>query len=93
MEFGLVVCAAIAHPSSNGAHGISVPVTVMDVGVMRMRMADHRVLMRMAVRFGTVPAGCVSMLVVLVMHMPVLVFKRFMRVLVFVSFAHVQPHS
>jgi len=66
---------------------------VMDVGVMRMRMYQTRVLMTMGMRFARRIVGRMLVLVVLVVVMEMFVFHRVVDVLVFVSLGHMQPNA
>jgi hypothetical protein len=68
-------------------------VTMVQVGVMRVLVHNRRVPVPMAVRLARRVARAVAVLVVLVMHVPVLVFERLMTVLVVVGFRQVQVHA
>lgn len=65
----------------------------MNIRIVRMGVRQRFVTMRMRVRFHAVPSECVRVLVVIVVHMPVDVLKRFVGVLVRMPFAHVQPNA
>ena len=69
------------------------PVTVVDVRVVRMDMCDRLMHVRMGVRFAAIPGKVVRVLVVFVVVVAVLVDERFMRVLVCMSFANMQPDA
>ena len=74
--------------ASAGPCGLmSVP--VVDVRIMGMAVVQRRVLMKMAVGFAAVPGEIVRMLVVCIVHVPVLVRQRRMRVQVLMTFDQV----
>jgi hypothetical protein len=66
-------------------------VAVMQIRVVRMTVGQRFMPVRMGVGFLPVPIEIVRMLVVLVAH--VFVLHGFVRVLVLVHFAQVQPHA
>lgn len=68
-------------------------VTVVDVRVVRMDMCDRLVHVRMGMRLAAIPGKVVRVLVVFVVAVAVLVGERFMRVLVCMAFADVQPDA
>ena len=67
--------------------------TVVNVGVMRVRMLLGRVLVRVAVRLAGRIIGAVGVLVMLVVTVGVLVALRLVAVYVFVPFGEVQPKT
>ncbi len=67
--------------------------SVMNIRVVRMGVRQRFVTMRMGVWFHAIPGEWVRVLVVIVVHMPVAVLKRFVGVLVRMPFAHVQPNA
>ena len=73
--------------------GLVVIVPVVQVGVMRMRMHERCVVVRMGVRFAAIPFEIVRMLMVRVVDMQVRVVHRLVRVGVFVVLGDVQPHT
>jgi hypothetical protein len=72
---------------------LGVPVPVMQVGVVRVLVADWQVPVPMGVRFADRIGGAMGVLVVGVVDVAVLVFQRFVFMLVFVGFRQVQIHS
>ena len=62
---------------------------MMQVGVVRMGVAQRRVAVPMRMRFADRPLMCVP--VVRVVSMAVLVFERLVRMLVFVSLSEMHP--
>jgi hypothetical protein len=62
---------------------------VMQVGVMRMRVAQRRVAVRMRMRFADRPIMRVP--VVRVVAMAMFVFERLVRMFVLVAFGEVHP--
>ena len=64
-------------------------VPVMQVGVMRMGVAQRRMAVPMRMRFADRPLMCVP--VVRVVSMAVLVFERLVRMLVRVVFGEMHP--
>ena len=66
---------------------------VMKVGIVRVRMRQRFVLVRVGVRLHAVPLRFVRVLVVRVMRMQVLMLQRLMRVRVLVTLADVQPYA
>ena len=69
------------------------PVTMMDVGVMRVRMRHRRVLVEMRVRLAGIHAGWMLVLVVLVVDVSMGVGEPGVVMLVLVPLAQVQPHA
>ena len=73
------------------------PVTVMQVRIMRVLVRKVRVSVPVAMRLSDRIARCVIVLVMDVMHVPMLVFERLVQVLVLVCFGPVQidanPHE
>lgn len=65
----------------------------MYIGEMSMAMLDRCVLMRMTMRFSTVPLKAVLMLVVLVVCMAMAVFEGIMLMLVSMIFHQVNPDT
>jgi len=68
-------------------------VPMMDVREVRMRVHDHAVFMRMAVRLLAGPREVVPMLVMLVMTVTMLMLERVVFVCVFVTLAQMQPDA
>lgn len=68
-------------------------VPVVQVGVVRMRMDQARVAVRMHVRFAPVPGEIVLMPVMRVVHMLVRVLHFLVRVRMFMMFGQVQPDA
>jgi len=66
---------------------------VMDVGKVRVRVSDRRMLMRMRVRLFTVPIKFMRMLVVLVVPVSMIVVQDFVSVRVLMSLTYMQPDS
>lgn len=66
-------------------------VPVMDVGIVRMRVHDPLVLMRVRVRFPGRVARRVRVMVMLVVPMEVSVEQRLVNVLMLVALGEVQP--
>ena len=66
---------------------------MMDVGIMRMAMADRQVSVRVAVRFAAVPGEVVLMLVVQIVAVAVRMFVFFMRMRMLVAFRQMQPDA
>ena len=64
-------------------------VPMMDVGVVRMGVRQHGMMVRMDMRLGPVPIEGMLMLVMLVMAMAVAVCERMVRVAMLVSFPQV----
>ena len=69
------------------------PVTVVNVRVVRMLVGEHNVPMRMHVWLLTVPWKPVRVLVMLIVSVAVNMLQRFMCVLMLVSLLDVQPNS
>jgi len=69
----------------------SMAMRVVDVRVMRMAVHQPLVAVRVCVRLVAVPLETVLMAVMRVVHMAVRMFVRFVRVLVRVPLADVQP--
>jgi len=67
--------------------------TVMDVGIVRVRMLLWRVVMRMAVRLSSVPLEVVLVPVMLVVRMRMLVVLRLVAMPVLVALREMQPHA
>jgi hypothetical protein len=72
---------------------VRVKVAVVHVGVMRVAVFLRRMRVNMAVRFSSVPSGCMVMVVVCIMPMPVGVGQWFMHVWMFMAFAYMQAHA
>ena len=68
-------------------------VAVMGVGIMRVRMHQQFVAMRMAVRFVGWVGGRMLMLMMFIMMMHVFMLHCLMRVDVRMPFGQVQPHA
>ena len=66
-----------------------VPVSMMQIGIMRVFVPHRLVLMPMRVRFSYWPV--VVVLVMIVVDMPVFVRKRFVKMFVFMPFGKMQP--
>lgn len=68
----------------------------MDIGIVRMRVRQGRVVMRvrmrLRIRYRRV-AGTVDMLMMLVMDVRMRMIEWFMHVLVLVPFGEVKPHT
>ena len=65
----------------------------MQVRVMRMRVHEPRMPVRMRVRFGPIPGEIVLVPVVLVVDMRMSMFERLVRMLVLVALGKVQPDA
>src|SRR5437764_13436772 len=74
------------------AASLLVPVAVMQVGVMRMPVAQPAVLVPVRVRLAPVPAGLVAVPVVQVVHMLVRMRHGFVHMLLLVALRGVQPY-
>lgn len=81
-----------------GEHARSAPawsalmfVTVMNVGIVRVRVPERRVVMKMRVGFSTIPFEVVSVLMMRIMDVLVRVGQRIVDVWVLVRFCKVQP--
>lgn len=68
-------------------------VTVVEVRIVRMAVAQATVLMVMAVRFAPVPSGCVLMPVVLVVDVLMTMHEVFVHMRVFVLLGKVEPDA
>ena len=68
-------------------------VAVVQVGVVRVPVHERRVAVPVGVRLLHRPAGNVRVPVVLVVHVPVLVLHRLVRVLVLVPLGQVEPEA
>ena len=66
-------------------------VPMMDVGIVRMRVHDQFVLMRVRVRFTEWVVRRVRVMVMLVVPMEVSVERRLVNVLMLVALREVQP--
>ena len=66
---------------------------MMDVRVMRMRMPERLVAVRMHMRLGAVPLKIMLVPVMRIMAVGVRMRHGFMRVLMFVRFGQVQPDA
>ena len=66
---------------------------MMDVRVMRMRMPERLVAVRMHMRLGAVPLKIMLVPVMRIMAVSVRMRHGFMRVLMFVRFGQVQPDA
>ena len=62
---------------------------MMQIGIMRVLVPHRKMVMRMSMRLASGIAGCVYMLVVCIMDMPMLVLQSLMFVLVLVCFRQV----
>jgi hypothetical protein len=69
------------------------PVTVVQIGIMRMRVHQGPVRVLMAARLDTVPAAVVRMLMMLVVAVHVSMGKAPVPMRMFMSFVNVQPHA
>ena len=69
------------------------PVTVMDVRVMRMLVRQDVVPMPVGVWLATVPRKVVLVLVMLVVAVTMSMFEWLVRVLVLVALPHVNPYA
>ena len=69
------------------------PVTMMDVRVMRMLVRQSVVPMPVGVWLATVPGKVVHVLVMLVVVVTMSMVERLVRVLVLMPLAHVQPNA
>ena len=65
--------------------------SVMQIWVMRVLVPDRFVAMKMGMRFGRVPN--MGMIVMLVVHMKMVMFKFFVNMLMFVPFRKMKPKS
>jgi hypothetical protein len=70
-----------------------VRVTVMDVGIVDVRMGESLVSVRVAMRLPRRIVRAVLMLVVRVVDMEMLVLERLVDVLMLVTFRRMQPDS
>ena len=68
------------------------PVPVMNVGVMRVRMKQGLVPVRVAVRLASRVVRTVGVLVMFIVGVEVVMLHRFVLMLVFMAFGQVQPH-
>ena len=68
------------------------PVSVMNIRIMRVRVDQRLMPVRMRVRYPSRVTRAMRMLMVFVVRMKMLVFRRLVLVLVPVHFAQVQPH-
>lgn len=66
---------------------------MMQIRIVRMRVHQRRMNMRMRVRLAAVPRKIVRMLMVFVVRVAMIVFERFVRVLMRVPLADMQPHA
>ena len=66
---------------------------VMNVGIVGVRMHEALVGVPVSVRLATIPRKGMLMLMMLIMPMRMLVLEGFVRVLVQVPFAQMQPHT
>ena len=71
---------------------VSMRVPVMQIGVVRMRMHERCMAMRVGMRFGAVPR-VVRMPVMFVMDMRMAVLLRRMPMQMLVAFREMQPHA
>ncbi len=71
----------------------SVRVAMMNVGKVRMLVGYFCMVMRVSMRLLSVPAGVMSVLMVIIVPMRMSVCERFMRVEVVVPFGQVQPYA
>jgi len=66
---------------------------MMQVRVVRVSVGDRGMPVRVRVRLGAVPRKVVVVPVMLVVHVPVRMLQRFVRVRVLVPLGQVQPHA
>lgn len=66
---------------------------VMHVRIVRMRMRHRSMTMVMGVRLGSIPFEIMLVLMMGVVAVAMVVLQRFMRVLVRMAFADMQPHA
>lgn len=66
---------------------------VMDVGKVRVRVSDRRMLMRMRVRLFTVPIKIMRMLVVLVVPVSMVMVQNLVSVRMFMPLTDMKPDS
>jgi hypothetical protein len=66
---------------------------MMKIRIVRVRMGQRFVLVRVRMGLPAIPGEVMRMLVMGIVRMQVLVFEPFMRVLVFVPFTDVQPNA
>jgi len=66
---------------------------VVQIGIVRMRMNQWRMPMRMCVRLLAVPRKVVFMLVVLVMNVPVIMGHRLMHMYMLVPLGEMEPDA
>lgn len=69
------------------------PVAVMDIGIMRMRVLEHPMLVRMHMRLHPIPVEIVQMLMMRIVAVRMAVRQRFVDVFVAMCFRQVQPQS
>ena len=67
--------------------------TVMHIRIVRMRMCHRSMTMVMGVRLGSIPFEIMLVLMMRIMAMAMVVLQRFMRVLVRMAFADMQPYA
>ena len=68
-------------------------VPMMDVGIVRVAVADRQMAVRMAVRFAAIPGEVVFVLVMQVMAVAMAVLDFLVGVGVLVAFRQVQPDA
>jgi hypothetical protein len=66
---------------------------VMNIGEMRVRVGNRRVLVRMRVRLLTVPLKVVCVLMVLVVPVPMVMVQDLVSMRVFMALTDMQPDS
>ena len=69
------------------------PMTVMNVGEMRMRVRNGQMDMRMGMRFVAAIREVVPMSMMFVVAMPVNVLQQIVSMLVLMPLAHMQPNA
>jgi hypothetical protein len=67
--------------------------SMMQIRIVRMPMAQPRMMMHVAVRLAAVPAARVLVMVMQVVHMLVRVRERLVHMVVLMALAQVQPHT
>lgn len=69
------------------------PMAVMHVRIVRVRMRQGPVAMRMSMRFAAVPDKIMVMLMMRIVAMTMVVIHAFVGVLVRMAFADVKPYT
>ena len=67
--------------------------TMVNIGIVGMRVDEPLMSMTMAVRFARRIIGRMHMLMMLIVHMGVRVLQLFVNVFVLVSLGEMQPHA